>query len=159
MCMHTSDQNDGLQYTLLASCMRVSCVCVRSFVRSRGAAGRSVGVRRRRRAFPFRIVKVQRAIPQCAYFYIHSWNSRSTNNSPVRPKKKNARGTHTEERLYRVLFEYVFLLPLFLPPSEETHLLMQTASAKIRTAAFEKSTWRICAIFLSLGEKQIRNPS
>lgn len=53
---------------VVASCTHVNCV--RAYVRVHLRGGRSVG--RRRRAFPFRIAKVQRAIPQCAYFYIHS---------------------------------------------------------------------------------------
>lgn len=65
----------------------------------------------RRSAFPFRIAKMQRAIPRCAYFYTLSWNARRPPIRIIRPvgrptgqkKKRCVRGTHTEERLYRVL--------------------------------------------------------
>lgn len=68
--------------------IRVS-VCVRACALAR-SVGRSVR-RWRRRAFPFRIAKVQRAIPRCAYFYVHTpvklALARRTNNSSE--KKKN----------------------------------------------------------------------
>lgn len=95
------EQSDGLR--CVPSCTHV-CMHVRVCVRARATIGRSV--RRWRRAFPFRIAKVQRAIPRCAYFYIHTpvklAPARSTNNSSEK-KQRNTRGMHTEKRFYRVL--------------------------------------------------------
>lgn len=58
---------------------------------------------RRRTAFPFRIAKVQRAIPQgftLLLFCASKLAAVNTNNSFER---KNEPGTHTEERAYRIL--------------------------------------------------------
>lgn len=66
--------------------------CLYACVRARWS------VRRWRRAFPFRIAKVQRAIPRCAYFYIRApvklALARNTNNLSEKKKQRNTRGTH-----------------------------------------------------------------
>ena len=124
------------------------------------AAGRSVGRsafadrRRRRRAFPFRITKVQRAIPQCAYFYIHSHETCKVRIIRPSGRKKRSRNAYWRTTLpcpLQVRLPSSFVLALFWGNSFTD--ANRDAFAKIRTAAFKKPAWRICAIFLTLDEK------
>lgn len=76
MCMYIRTCTNRMAFISIDSSeLHTRKLCVCACVRARAAVGRSVSVRRRR-AFPFRITKVQRAIPQCAYFYIHSRGTR-----------------------------------------------------------------------------------
>lgn len=119
-------------------CSRV-CVCVCVLALLLGSP--------ERRAFPFRIVKVQRAIPRGAPTFIHSRGTsprpvriiRSDGRTDGRPAEKNVRETHTEERVYRVLF----LFPLFCPLPRK---LTREPCSKRFSRRFRKG-----AIFLSPG--------
>lgn len=98
----------GFEYT--SAHARVMCVCVRACVRARSHAQRSVGrsafVGEKSLSFPHNQGAASHTSVR-AYFYIHSRGTREVR--IIRPaagrKKKNARGMHTEERLYRVLFK------------------------------------------------------
>lgn len=94
MCtwMYTDKQNDGLQYTW----WRVAptwIVCVRMCAFTRTAVGRRSPAKKSL-SFPHSQGAASHTSVRLL-LYTLSWNLRSTNNSPGRPKKRNARGTHT----------------------------------------------------------------